>query len=275
MLIVISPAKKLDYENPTPTDKFSQPMLLAHSQQLVDQLKNYSPQEIASLMHLSDPLASLNASRYATWQQPFTPENAKPCIFAFKGDVYEGMQADTLNAADIDYMQIHLRILSGLYGVLRPLDLMQAYRLEMGTKLINERGKNLYEFWGDLITDKVNEDLGKTDNNLLINLASNEYFKSVKKKNIQGDIITPVFKDWKNGQYKIISFYAKKARGLMTRYLIEKRIDNIDDLLRFDLAGYYYNEAMSKKNEPVFTRQLSKYSDGVPNIGLRVMSHTG
>lgn len=264
MLIVISPAKKLDYEQPSPVTQFSQPQFLAESQRLIDQLKEYSPQEIASLMHLSDPLASLNAHRYAAWQQPFTTENAKACVFAFKGDVYEGMQAHTFNNEAIDFMQTHLRILSGLYGILRPLDLMQAYRLEMGTKLVNERGKNLYEFWGDLITQKINEDLAKTHSQYLINLASNEYFKSVKKKLIKAEIITPVFKDWKNGQYKIISFYAKKARGLMTRYLIEQSanqpnqavIDPLSLLLGFESAGYQYNEAMSKTNEPVFIRRL-------------------
>ncbi|MGV6810118.1 MAG: peroxide stress protein YaaA [bacterium] len=264
MLMVISPAKKLDYEQPSPVTRYSQPQFLAESQRLINQLKQYSPQDLARLMHLSDPLASLNAHRYATWQQPFTKDNAKACIFAFKGDVYEGMQADTLNNETIDVMQARLRILSGLYGILRPLDLMQAYRLEMGTKLVNERGKNLYEFWGDLITQKINADLVETNSQYLINLASNEYFKSVNKKLIKAQIITPIFKDWKNGQYKIISFYAKKARGLMTRYLIEQSAhqpqQSLDDpmplLLGFESAGYQYNEAMSKTHEPVFIRRM-------------------
>lgn len=256
MLILISPAKKLDYETAPTTTTHTHPQFLEHSQVLIDQLKTFAPHEVASLMSLSDKLALLNAERYDAWQQPFTPDNAKQAVLAFKGDVYEGMQAETLDQAGLDYTQQHLRILSGLYGLLLPLDLMQAYRLEMGTKLVNQRGKDLYAFWGDVITDKINQDLADSGSDLIINLASNEYFKSVNKKKLEGRLITPAFKDWKNGQYKMISFYAKKARGMMTRYLIDHRIDNYEQLLAFDEAGYTYNEAMSKPDQPVFIRKL-------------------
>lgn len=255
MLILISPAKKLDYDTAPTTETFTQPQFLDHSQVLIDQLKGYAPHEIASLMKLSDKLAVLNAERYDAFNTPFSTENAKQSVLAFKGDVYEGMQADTMDQAGLDYAQKHLRILSGLYGVLRPLDLMQAYRLEMGTKLENTRGKDLYAFWGDVITDKINADLAESGNDLIVNLASNEYFKSVKKTNLQGRLVTPAFKDWKNDQYKMISFYAKKARGMMTRYIIDNQIETYEGLLGFDSAGYTYNEAMSKENEPVFIRK--------------------
>lgn len=256
MLILISPAKKLDYETASTTKTYTNPQFLDQSQRLIDQLKTFAPHEVASLMSLSDKLALLNTERYEVWQQPFTTENAKQALLAFKGDVYEGMQANTLDQDGLLYAQQHLRILSGLYGLLMPLDLMQAYRLEMGTKLKNERGKDLYAFWGDIITDKINEDLAESGNDLLINLASNEYFKSVNKKKLQGRLITPAFKDWKNGQYKMISFYAKKARGMMARYLIDHRVESYEQLLAFDEAGYVYNEAMSKTDQPVFIRKL-------------------
>jgi cytoplasmic iron level regulating protein YaaA (DUF328/UPF0246 family) len=255
MLILISPAKKLDYDTAPTTDTFTQPQFLDHSQVLIDQLKAYAPHEIASLMKLSDKLAVLNAERYDAFNTPFSTDNAKQSVLAFKGDVYEGMQADSMDQTSLEYAQKHLRILSGLYGVLRPLDLMQAYRLEMGTKLENARGKDLYAFWGDVITDKINADLAESGNDLIVNLASNEYFKSVKKKNLQGRLVTPAFKDWKNDQYKMISFYAKKARGMMTRYIIDNQIETYEGLLGFDSAGYAYNEAMSKENEPVFIRK--------------------
>ena len=256
MLILISPAKKLDDVTPPVTSVHSQPELLLHSQQLIDQLKAYAPHEIAALMHLSDKLAALNFERFNAWQQPFTLDNAKQAVLAFRGDVYEGMQADSLSAEDLHYAQQHLRILSGLYGVLRPLDLMQAYRLEMGTGLKNERGKDLYAFWGNLITDKLNADLASTGGKLVVNLASNEYFKSVNKKALQGRLITPAFKDWKNGQYKMISFFAKKARGMMTRYLIESRVESLQGIQNFAMAGYAFNAELTRKaDDPVFTRK--------------------
>ncbi len=256
MLILISPTKKLDYESPLSTETYSQPQFLDHSQELVDQLKDYAPHDIASLMHLSEKLALLNFKRYQEWQQPFTPENARPALLAFKGDVYEGMEAGTMDQATLDYAQDHLRILSGLYGVLRPLDLMQAYRLEMGTPLKNRRGKDLYAFWKGIVAEQLNRDLAASGTDRVVNLASGEYFKSVDKKVLEGRLITPVFKDWKNGQYKIISFYAKKARGMMTRYLLQKRVDSLAQLTEFSEAGYAFNPELTvKPDEPVFTRR--------------------
>ncbi len=256
MLILISPAKKLDYDAPSVTDQYSQPQFLDQSQLLVDQLKALGPHELGSLMHLSDKLAALNFERYAEWQQPFAPDNAKQAVLAFRGDVYAGMDADSMDADTLDYAQQHLRILSGLYGVLRPLDLMQAYRLEMGTSLQNARGRDLYAFWGDRITEKLNSDLAVSGSDLVVNLASNEYFKSVKKKTLAGQLVTPAFKDWKNGQYKMISFFAKKARGMMTRYLLEERVEQAEGVLGFAAGGYAYNPELTKKpQEPVFTRR--------------------
>lgn len=256
MLILISPAKKLDYETPLSTDVHSQPQFLEHSQQLIDQLKSYAPHEVADLMHLSEKLALLNFERFQDWQTPFTAENARPAVLAFKGDVYTGMAADTMDQATLDYAQQHLRILSGLYGVLRPLDLMQPYRLEMGTSLQNERGKDLYAFWNGVITDKLNADLAASGSEVVVNLASSEYFKSVNKKALNGRLITPAFKDWKNGQYKMISFFAKKARGMMTRYVLENRVDDPEQLHAFAQDGYAFNpELTTKPDEPVFTRR--------------------
>jgi hypothetical protein len=255
MLVVVSPAKNLDYDSLLTTQKHSQPALLDHSQILIDRCKQLSPANISSLMGISDKLAGLNAARFGEWQQPFTTDNARPALLAFNGDVYTGIDAKTLTEQNFDYAQQHLRILSGLYGLLKPLDLMQAYRLEMGSKLDNERGANLYQFWGDIITEALNTALAEQGDNILVNLASNEYFKSVKKKSFTGDIITPAFKDWKNGQYKIISFFAKKARGLMARYIIENQINQPEDLKGFDVAGYQFSGEFSQGNEWVFTRK--------------------
>jgi hypothetical protein len=255
MLIVVSPAKNLDYESPVPLKKYTQPELLEHSKILVERCATLTPAEISSLMGISDKLAGLNAARFAQWSLPFTPENARQAIVAFNGDVYTGLEAASFNEDDYDFAQQHLRILSGLYGVLRPLDLMQPYRLEMGTKLNNERGSNLYQFWGDIITEKLNTALVEQGDNYLINLASNEYFKAVHKKQLNGEIITPIFKDWKNGQYKIISFFAKKARGLMARYIIKNKLTDVAQVKHFDLAGYHFDESLSKGNEWVFTRK--------------------
>jgi len=258
MLAVISPAKKLDFETPAKDFPVEQCQLLAQAQVLIERCKGLSPSDIASLMKLSDKLAGLNAARFGQWQTPFTLDNAKQAIFSFKGDVYVGLDAETLSDEDLVFAQNHLRILSGLYGLLRPLDLMQAYRLEMGTKLDNDRGKNLYEFWGDLITDCLNKTLKDNNSEILVNLASTEYFKAVKAKNINAQIITPVFKDYKNGQYKIISFYAKKARGLMVRYMIDKRVENPEQLTAFDYAGYAYDESQSSNTTMVFTRKIEE-----------------
>lgn len=254
MLFVVSPAKNLDYESALPTDEYSQPELLEHSQVLVERCQQLTPADLSSLMGISDKLAGLNAARFGEWSQPFSPDNARPAVFAFNGDVYTGLDASSLSESDIMYAQENMRILSGLYGLLKPLDLMQAYRLEMGTKLDNERGANLYKFWGDLITEKLNQVLAQQKTSVLINLASNEYFKSVNKKLLNADIVTPAFKDWKNGQYKMISFFAKKARGLMARYIIENKIDNVENLKQFNLDGYSFNAELSTEKVPVFTR---------------------
>ncbi len=252
MLMLVSPAKTLDYETALPIDDFSQPDFLVDAQELINQIKELAPKDVAKLMGLSDKLAHLNTMRFQHWKQPFTPDNARPAIYAFKGDVYTGLDAYALSKSDMDFAQQHLRMLSGLYGLLKPLDLMQAYRLEMGTKYPNSRGKNLYEFWGDTITDKLNQQLN--DGDVVLNLASNEYFKAVNKKILKAQIITPVFKDQKNGQYKIISFYAKKARGMMAAYVIDKRIKNVEDIKAFDVAGYSFSKELSKTNEWVFIR---------------------
>ncbi len=254
MLLLISPAKSLDYESPLPTKKNSQPDFLDDSEVLIEELRELSPPDVQAMMKISPQLADLNFGRILNWQRPFDATNARPALLAFKGDVYQGMAADKFTAKDFDFAQKHLRILSGLYGLLRPLDLMQPYRLEMGTKFENSRGKNLYEFWGDKITDATNELLTKQKSDTLVNLASNEYFKSIKKNRIQAEIITPVFKDFKNGQYKIISFYAKKARGLMCHYIIKNKITDVEKIKKFDLEGYYYSPEQSKGNDWVFLR---------------------
>lgn len=251
MLIIVSPAKTLDFETPLSIQDYTQPAFLEHSAELIDVCRKLTPAEIASLMKVSDKIAGLNVARFAEWETPFDLSNARQAIFAFKGDVYTGLQAETLSEAGIQYAQAHLRMLSGLYGVLRPLDLMQPYRLEMGTKLSNPRGDNLYQFWGALITEKLNQD---SDDNVLINLASNEYFKAVRPTELTSKIVTPIFKDAKHGQYKVISFYAKKARGMMARYIIDHRISDVDQLKAFDTAGYYFVEAESSASELVFKR---------------------
>ena len=255
MLMVISPAKTLDYESPLATSRFTQPALLEKSQQLIDVARDLSPAQIASLMSISDKLAHLNADRFSQWQPPFSPDNARQAILAFKGDVYTGLQAETFSEADFDFAQKHLRMLSGLYGLLRPLDLMQPYRLEMGIKLANPAGKDLYSFWGDLLTQKLNDALAEQGDDVLINLASDEYFKAIKPKQLNAELVKPVFLDEKNGKFKVISFYAKKARGLMSRYVIEKRLTKPTQLKKFDVDGYFFDAAESKGNELVFKRR--------------------
>ena len=257
MLIIISPAKKLDFKSPIITDEFSHPELLEHSQILINHCQKLTPANLSSLMKISDKLAGLNVARFGQWTQPFTPQNARQALLAFNGDVYSGLDVGSFSQADFNFTQQHLRILSGLYGLLKPLDLMQAYRLEMGTKLNNSRGNNLYQFWGDIITNKINEALVAQNDELLINLASNEYFKSVKPAKINGTIITPIFKDWKNGQYKIISFFAKKARGYMARYIIQNKLTNQEQLKAFNTADYNFNADLTKGNNWVFTRKIA------------------
>ncbi|WP_341503171.1 peroxide stress protein YaaA [Gallaecimonas sp. GXIMD4217] len=254
MLMLISPAKSLDFETPPHVARHSQPALLDHSAELIEVCRTLTPLDLGSLMKISDKLAGLNAARFQGWQRPFTPDNAKQAVLAFTGDVYTGLDAASLDEAALDYAQRHLRILSGLYGLLRPLDLIQPYRLEMGTRLANPRGKDLYQFWGDIITDQVNAALADAGSSVLVNLASNEYFKAVKPRQLDGRLITPVFKDQKNGQYKIISFYAKKARGLMVRYIIDKQPKTAEELKAFDYAGYRFSEADSRGDTWVFTR---------------------
>ena len=255
MLILVSPAKTLDYDNPAAVSEYSLPQFLEHSSELIQVCRDLTPANIASLMKVSDKIAGLNAARFAEWQPDFTPENAKQALYAFRGDVYTGLDSDSLAPETVARAQQHLRILSGLYGLLRPLDLMQAYRLEMGTSLANPRGNNLYAFWGDIITDAINQALAQQGDDIVVNLASNEYFKAVKTKQVDGRIITPVFKDCKNGQYKVISFYAKKARGMMARYLLEQEEQSLERLRAFNSAGYYYSEAESSTDTPVFLRE--------------------
>lgn len=258
MLAVLSPAKKLDYDSPLEVITHTQPEMLDDAQALIDSLRELSPQDIGSLMKLSDQLAALNFGRFADWKRPFSRDNARQAIFAFRGDVYVGFDADTVGEADLRWAQDHVRILSGLYGLLRPLDLMQPYRLEMGTRLATERGANLYQFWGDLLTDKLNEELESHSNQIVVNLASDEYFKAVNTDKLARPVISPVFKDWKNGEYKIISFHAKKARGMMARYIVEQRIQDPDELKKFDRGGYRFNEAMSTVVQPVFVRDQAE-----------------
>ncbi|MGR6873708.1 peroxide stress protein YaaA [Pseudomonas sp. HK3] len=252
MLMLVSPAKTLDYETPLPFEECTQPEMLDQSKLLINELVELTPKDVASLMKLSDKLAVLNVNRFQHWSLPFTQDNARPAMYAFKGDVYTGLDAYSFKKADVNFAQKHLRMLSGLYGLLKPLDLMQPYRLEMGTKFANQRGKNLYDFWGDLITDKLNQE--GTSDKVLLNLASNEYFKSVKVKQLNANVITPVFKDEKNGQYKIISFYAKKARGLMAAYVIKNRIKDVEKIKQFDVSGYQFSSEQSNAKEWVFLR---------------------
>lgn len=254
MLALISPAKTLDYESALPTDLHTLPRLLVQSQQLVDLSRKLSASEIANLMSVSEKIAQLNVARFHDWNADLNFANARQAIYAFKGDVYTGLDAYSLSKADIDFAQQHLRMLSGLYGVLRPLDLMMPYRLEMGTKLSNMRGHNLYAFWGEQITQLINQDLQNSNASVLLNLASDEYYKSVKPSQINAEIIKPVFLDQKNGQYKVISFYAKKARGLMARYMIENKIKKVEDLTEFQGDGYYFDADSSLQGELVFKR---------------------
>lgn len=254
MLMVVSPAKDLNADPLNTTYSFTQPAMLEQAEQLAAVCKKLTPADLASLMHISDKLAGLNAARFAQWQPPFTTDNAKAAVFTFNGDVYQGLDAASLTETDLSYAQQHLRILSGLYGVLRPLDLMQPYRLEMGTRLANSQGSDLYAFWQDSITQQLNQQLAELNNGVLLNLASQEYFKAVKPQKLQASVITPVFKDWKNGQYKIISFYAKKARGLMARFVIQQRLQQPEQLTAFNLDGYYYSAEHSSAGELVFLR---------------------
>jgi len=254
MLILISPAKKLATATAAVTDHYTQAELLDDASQLQAILKEKNSFDIAELMKLSRPLADLNMQRFQAWQRPFNRENAREAIYSFRGDVYQAMDADTLDSSEIQFAQAHLRILSGLYGLLRPLDLIQPYRLEMGTRIANTRGRNLYAFWGSIITEAINRVLAAQGDDLLINLASGEYFKAVQPAAIKGRVITPVFKEQRNGVYKIIGFNAKKARGMMCRYIIQNRLHEAGQLKQFELAGYRFSEAMSTSDQWLFIR---------------------
>ncbi|WP_274584304.1 peroxide stress protein YaaA [Neisseria leonii] len=254
MLFLLSPAKNLNEKDPAPPAAHTLPDLLDDAAELMAQLKPLAPQDLAGLMHISDKIALLNAERNAAWHTPFTPENAKPAVYLFNGDVYDGLNAAALGEAATAYLQHRLRILSGLYGLLRPLDLIQPYRLEMGTPFANTRGKNLYEFWDGILTGLINRTLSAQNGRTVINLASQEYFKAVRAGELHARLITPVFKDEKNGRHKIISFYAKRARGLMVRYAAENGITDPEMLKNFDSEGYRFHEAASTENEWVFLR---------------------
>jgi cytoplasmic iron level regulating protein YaaA (DUF328/UPF0246 family) len=258
MLIVLSPAKSLDYKTAVKVKATTLPEFIPESAKLITELKKLAPQDVAKLMGISDQLAALNVGRYRDWSKKFTEENSKPAIYAFDGDVYDGLDIKTLNAKAVDFAQDHIRILSGLYGALKPLDLMQPYRLEMGTAFKNARGKDLYAFWGNRVTESIKKVLEKQKKPVLLNLASEEYFKVLQPRELGCPVISPVFQDAKDGKYKIISFYAKRARGLMARYVVENRLTDPADLKGFNLDGYKYYAADSKLDKPVFRRAERK-----------------
>ncbi|NKB97247.1 MAG: peroxide stress protein YaaA [Pseudomonadales bacterium] len=255
MLAILSPAKSLDYESPLATRKFSEPAFVADSEILINKLREFEPNEISSLMGISDNLAELNHRRYADWQPEFPKKCARPAILAFSGDVYLGLEGPTLSERDFTWAQKHVRILSGLHGLLRPLDRIRPYRLEMGTQLKTQRGKNLYQFWGDQVTDALNTAISEQADNVLINLASDEYYAVLQSERINARIIKVHFRDWKNGQYKFLSFFAKKARGSMARYMIDKRVKSLKALRGFDYDGYQLNSDLSNGDDWVFTRK--------------------
>jgi len=254
MLAILSPAKKLDFKSDLPQKKNTQIRFPDEAAELVDQLRHFSPKELMNLMSISQNLADLNAERFHKWHWPYSDKEGRQAIYAFNGEAYNGLDADSLNSKEIDAAQQHLRILSGLYGLLRPLDLILTYRLEMGTKLENANGKDLYKFWGDKIAKQLDEDLRKDNHKALVNLASQEYFKSIDLEKISKPVITPVFKENKNGQYKVISVYAKKARGMMVRFIIKNQLTDPEALKAFDIDGYHFNNDLSNGSEMVFTR---------------------
>jgi cytoplasmic iron level regulating protein YaaA (DUF328/UPF0246 family) len=256
MLFLLSPAKSLDYASSLPPVKASEPQFVPQSTELISTLKKKSPKQIAELMDLSDALAQLNVDRYRAWSPKFTLENARPAVLAFNGDVYEGLNAHSLKPKDLQWAQDHVAILSGLYGVLRPLDLMQPYRLEMGTSLKHGKSSNLYQFWGTQIAEYLNQQLATLKDPVIVNLASQEYFKAVDRKVLQARVVECVFQDYKNGQYKIISFFAKRARGLMARFAIEHKAKTVEQLKAFNLEGYALAPDVSEADTLVFRRQL-------------------
>lgn len=254
MILIISPAKKLDFDTPPNTNIHSQASFLSDTQELLSSLSQESPESLGKLMNISENLSQLNYERYQSFQFPFTPKNAKQALLAFQGDVYQSFETESYTDAEYEYAQKHLRILSGLYGVIKPLDLIQAYRLEMGTSYPNSRGKNLYEFWKEKITAYLNKALNEFEKPVLVNLASNEYFKAVDKKSLNATIITPAFKDERNGTYKSIFLYAKQARGAMCDFAIKHHITDPMDLKSFKSMGYQFNEELSTKGDWIFTR---------------------
>jgi len=255
MLVLVSPAKKLDFASEVMTHKFSQPDFLGDSEKLIKTVRKLTRDELSQLMKLSDQLSDLNYERYRAFSTPFDPSNARPAITAFKGDTYVGLDADSLSEEDMDFAQDHLRILSGLYGVLRPLDLMQAYRLEMGTKLANPSGKNLYEFWGTKLAESLDKELSEHKSNIIINCASNEYFKAVPAKALEATVITPVFKQVKEGSVRSLGMMAKRARGMMARYIIQNRIEDVEALKKFNLDGYKFQPSLSDDTTFEFHKQ--------------------
>lgn len=257
MLLVLSPAKSLDYESPIPPVKPTQPAFIPEAERLIARLRELDVPQVAELMDLSDKLAELNVARYRNWSPQFTEQNARPAVLAFDGDVYEGLQARQMSTDDLGWAQTHLAMLSGLYGVLRPLDLMQPYRLEMGTALKVGQAANLYQFWGERIAQCLNEQLAADKTPVVVNLASQEYFKAVDLKALQARVIECVFEDWKDGRYKIISFFAKKARGLMARYAITHRVATPKKLEGFNLEGYAFDAAASEPDRLVFRRKMT------------------
>ena len=257
MLILLSPAKSLDLDTPLPAElPHTLPQFRQEAAQLIEVLRPLAPQQVASLMHLSDALAALNVARYAAWSPRFTAKNARPALLTFNGDVYEGLDARSLARSDLDWAQDHLAILSGLYGVLRPLDWMQPYRLEMGTRLATPAGANLYQFWGDRLAEHLNQRLAGDPAPVLLNLASQEYFKAVDRKALRPRVVECVFEDWKGGSWKIISFHAKRARGLMARHAIQQRARKPEDLRGFDAEGWAHDAAASSPDRLVFRRRL-------------------
>ncbi|MBJ10103.1 MAG: peroxide stress protein YaaA [Flavobacteriales bacterium] len=255
MISIVSPAKSLNFDDSCSVKMYSQCSFLKDSQLLVNDLKKYSQKQISDLMKVSDKIGLLNADRYKNWSLPFNEGNSKQAVFAFQGDVYQGLEIDSFSEDDLIYAQDYFRILSGLYGLLKPLDLIQPYRLEMGTSFKNKRGKNLYDFWNTRITELLNKELELSKSQYLLNLASNEYYKVIQPNGLNATVITPIFKDFKNGQYKIISFFAKRARGMMASFHLKNKINNPEDLKSFNMAGYTFNDDMSNDNQLVFTRR--------------------
>lgn len=252
MKILISPSKTLSFDSEVKCEFKSESRLIDETKILHQILLKYSSEDLKNLMSVSDKIAELNYNRFKNWEDPNSSENSRQAVYAFKGDVYSGLDADTIDEDKLDYLQNSLRILSGYYGLLRPFDQILPYRLEMGTKLENQNGNNLYKFWGDKITDVLNEDIDEND--IVINLASDEYFKSINKDKIKSKVITPVFKEFKNGSYKVIAIYAKKARGLMSRFLIERKSTSVDDIKLFNIDGYSFDSSLSNDSQLVFTR---------------------